>query len=106
MPQVNPSVSTAPASRPQRLRLDGRYAALEPLDAFSHAESLWTALAGAANYGLFSYLFDGPFPDRAEFDAALAKKAATEDPLFFAIVDRAAGRAVGYASYMRIDPAH
>src|SRR6185369_13409 len=29
-----------------------------------------------------------------------------DDPLFFTILDRATSRAAGYASYMRIEPAH
>src|SRR5262249_47942743 len=33
-------------------------------------------------------------------------KASTDDPLFFGIVDGATGCAAGYASYMRIEPAH
>ena len=52
------------------------------------------------------YLFDGPFHDREAFDAYLQRFASSEDPLFFAIVDRALGRAVGFASLMRIEPAH
>jgi RimJ/RimL family protein N-acetyltransferase len=49
---------------------------------------------------------DGPFRDRAAFDSAMAAKAASTDPLFFAIVERNSGRAVGYAAYLRIEPAH
>jgi RimJ/RimL family protein N-acetyltransferase len=71
-----------------------------------HADSLWESVRGAENDELWRYLFDGPFPDRASFEESVAKKAATQDPLFFAIIDRASGRAVGYASFMRIEPAH
>src|SRR5262249_57948763 len=42
---------------------------------------------------------------RRSFDRALERKARSVDPLFFAIVDRA-GRAVGLASLMRIEPTH
>jgi RimJ/RimL family protein N-acetyltransferase len=55
---------------------------------------------------LWLYLFEGPFPRRADFDSHLKRAAASEDPLFFAILDRASGTAVGYAAYMRIEPAH
>ncbi len=51
-------------------------------------------------------MFDGPFPDRAAFDAHLKQKAASEDPLFFAIIDKRSGLAIGHASYLRITPAH
>src|ERR1039457_6935057 len=47
---------------------------------------------------------DGPFMDRAAFDAHMQAKAISEDPLFFAIVDRQTNLAVGRATLMRIDP--
>jgi RimJ/RimL family protein N-acetyltransferase len=40
------------------------------------------------------------------FDLHLHQKASSEDPLFFAIVDKPSGDAVGYAAYMRIEPTH
>ncbi len=40
------------------------------------------------------------------FDLHLQKAAVSEDPMFFAILDRASGAAVGYAAYMRIEPVH
>jgi RimJ/RimL family protein N-acetyltransferase len=55
---------------------------------------------------LWQYLFEGPFPDRVAFDVHLRKIAASEDPLFFAILDSQSGSAVGYASFMRIEPVH
>ena len=55
---------------------------------------------------MWQYLFEGPFADRAAFDLHLQRIAASEDPLFFAILDKASGSAVGYASYLRIEPTH
>lgn len=49
---------------------------------------------------------DGPFADFSTFDSQLRARAASEDPLFFAILDAQDGRAKGRASYMRIEPAH
>jgi RimJ/RimL family protein N-acetyltransferase len=100
------TVDSTPALRPQRITLEGRYIALVPLDAAAHAGELWDGTRGAENDRLWDYLFDGPYADRASFDAAIEKKAATDDPLFFAIIGRRSQRALGYASYMRIDPAH
>jgi RimJ/RimL family protein N-acetyltransferase len=51
-------------------------------------------------------MFDGPFADRAAFAEALKTRQASNDPLFFAILDARSGRATGIASYMRIEPAH
>jgi len=103
---VDPKPQLAPAPRPARIRLEGRYVTLEPLDPAAHTEALWTALEGPQHDDLWTYLADGPYHDRAAFDAALTKKAASEDPLYFAIVDRASGKVAGYASFLRIEPAH
>jgi RimJ/RimL family protein N-acetyltransferase len=61
-------------------------------------------MGGAENEDLWRYMHDGPFIDRAAFDAHVRAKAASEDPLLFAIVDSGTGLAVGRAQLMRIDP--
>jgi len=99
-------VDPSPARRPQRITLEGRYVALEPLDPAAHAAALFEGTHGQEKDGLWLYLFEGPFPDRASFDAHLRLKAAADDPLFFAIVEHGSRRAVGYASFMRIEPRH
>jgi len=76
------------------------------LDPVAHAESLYEATAGPKNERLWLYLFDGPFANRAEFDAYLTRIAQPGDPLFYAILDAVTGDAVGHASYLRIEPAH
>jgi RimJ/RimL family protein N-acetyltransferase len=90
--------------RPERVNLEGRYVQLEPLDPSKHTEALWQGLGGAANGDIWLYMPDGPFPERAAFEIHMKTKAASEDPLFFAIVDRKTGLAVGRATLMRIDP--
>ncbi len=99
-------VDTASAHRPQRTTLPGRLVTLAPLDPRIHGDSLYQETRGETADRLWLYLFEGPFSDRAAFDIHLQRIAASEDPLFFAIVDSASGRAVGYAAYMRIEPVH
>jgi RimJ/RimL family protein N-acetyltransferase len=99
-------MDTEPARRPQRLGLDGRRVRIVPLDANAHADALFASAGGQQNEALWQYLFEGPFATRAAFEASLRQKALSEDPLFFAILDNASGDAVGYAAYMRIEPAH
>ncbi|HEY3454604.1 MAG TPA: GNAT family protein [Bryobacteraceae bacterium] len=99
-------VDAAPAKRPERTILEGRYVTLAPLDPGLHGEDLWEATQGEQNDALWRYVTDGPFPQRDGFDRALAGMAASEDPLYFAIVGRATLRAAGRASYMRIDTRH
>jgi len=99
-------VGIAPAQRPQRVPLRGRVVDIVPLDPLAHAEALYGATRGAENEGLWRYLFEGPFASRTDFDSHLEKKTASDDPLAFAILDKSSGHAVGWASYMRIEPLH
>ncbi len=99
-------VESFPAKRPGRTTLEGRLVMLTPLDPPAHGHALYDAIQGEAGDRLWMYLLEGPFPDRTAFDTNLQRLAASEDPLFLAILDRASGTAMGYASYMRIEPTH
>jgi RimJ/RimL family protein N-acetyltransferase len=70
-----------------------------------HGDSLAAAFIGGEPE-TWAYLPYGPFADRPAFDAWLAPTAAKPDPLFYAVIDRTSGGAVGVASLMRIDPAN
>jgi RimJ/RimL family protein N-acetyltransferase len=54
----------------------------------------------------FRWLFEYPPRDRAEFRSWLDKVQVSEDPLFFAVVDKSSGKAAGRQSLMRIDITH
>jgi RimJ/RimL family protein N-acetyltransferase len=95
-----------PPPRPPRTPLAGRWCRVEPLSAAAHAADLWTAYADDAEGRVWTYLASGPFSSDAEFAALVASREASTDPMFFAIVDAATGRAAGMASYLRIEPAH
>jgi RimJ/RimL family protein N-acetyltransferase len=103
---IGVAVDPAPALRPSRMILEGRTVTLRPLAPELDGEPLWESTHGAERERLWLYLFEGPFADRAAFDAHLEQKAASADALFFSVVDRRSGRSAGYASYMRIEPAH
>jgi RimJ/RimL family protein N-acetyltransferase len=77
-----------------------------PLDVDVHAAALFEGTGGPANDALWVYLQPGPFGDRPTFDAWLTARAAADDPLCYAIVDKPTASAVGLASLMRIDPAN
>jgi RimJ/RimL family protein N-acetyltransferase len=95
-----------PRPRPERRSLEGQYVRLEPLDPASHGDDLFAASSGETAEDLWRYLSDGPYPDRASFEPWLRKAASTDDPLFYAIVDRSTGRAEGRLTFMRIDTAN
>ena len=103
---IGPEVPAHAGARPERRVLAGRFIRLEPLDAERHGGSLWQETHGVGAAAFWQYLFDEPFADEKSLRDFLARKAASTDPLFYAIVDQATGRAVGFETLMRVDPAH
>ncbi len=103
---IGPLVDAHPAKRPERVTLAGRWITLTPLDADKHAEALFEGANGGDKDRVWTYLFDGPYADPAVFKANIAAKAQSTDPLFFAVLDNASGAAVGYQTFLRIDPAN
>ncbi len=93
-----------PASLPARSILTGRFCRLEPLLPAAHAQELYDAFL--PNPSGWTYLPYGPFPDFPSFQAWLTTAAAGIDPLFYAILNPQTGKAIGVASYLRIDPAN
>ncbi|KAB0265304.1 GNAT family N-acetyltransferase [Microvirga brassicacearum] len=91
---------------PRPVILDGRYARLEPLDPVRHGEDLYRAGSGPEVDRLWRYLGDRPFADRISFEPWLTRSAASQDPLFFTVVDKATGRVGGRLALMRIDRPH
>ncbi|MEX2372557.1 MAG: GNAT family protein [Dehalococcoidia bacterium] len=105
-PVGDPVEGWTPRPSPERAPMEGRLCRLEPLDVARHAADLWAAQSLDTAGGNWTYLPYGPFASEAEHRAWVEASSATDDPLFFAIVDRASGRAVGAASYLRIVPEH
>ena len=77
---------------------------LEPLDADRHGDDLFAAAEGADES--WYYLPYGPFGSRDDFLRWLRAHASTADPMAFAIVDRASGRALGITTLMSMVPEH
>jgi len=94
------------APRPQSLSMDGRYARLEPLDAGRHGRDLFASSQEPGAEERFRFLFDEPPIDEAAFASWLTKAKASADPMFFAVIDAATGRAEGRQTLMRIEPNH
>ncbi|MBP0581400.1 GNAT family N-acetyltransferase [Labrys sp. LIt4] len=92
--------------RPERVVLDGRYARLEPLDPARHGADLLHSAQEPGADGRFRYLFEGVPGSADDFSAWLDKASSTADPMFFAVIDKATGKAEGRQALMRIDPVH
>lgn len=96
-----------PATAPQAEPIEGRFIRLEKLDPARHGDDLWEVLQGPeADPTLWDYLPYGPFSERASFDRWLDGNAASRDPLFYSVIDRASGQVQGILSLMSIVPDH
>jgi len=103
---IGPSVDEHHAPRPGHCVLEGRYGRLRPLDPARDSARLYALSHGAEAASLWAYLFTGPYPDPAAFDAHVATIAAgVTDPVFWAIANRD-DEALGWLSLMRIEPRH
>jgi RimJ/RimL family protein N-acetyltransferase len=91
---------------PERETIEGQYCQLEVLDATRHGADLYREFGAASDAADWTYLPYGPFTNSDVFVTWLHGLSAGADPLFYAIVDKASGKAVGMASYLRIDPAN
>jgi len=90
---------------PQRVALEGRYCRLEPLAA-AHVPALYAATAGEGEADRYRWLFEAPPANEAALADWVAHAATLEDPLHFAVIDLATGRAAGRQALMRMVPAH
>src|ERR1700756_3147453 len=110
-----------PVQPPRPVTLRGRSVTLEPLDADRHSAAIWNAVRGHDE--VWTWLADGPYASESALHAALAEKQASQNAVFLAILPAPNGHlagspdvpgpyvpdthpAAGYASYMRIEPAH
>ncbi|MDA0994492.1 MAG: GNAT family protein [Proteobacteria bacterium] len=92
------------ARRPPRTPMEGRFCRTEPLTSERHLADLFEAYAEDAEGKLWTYMFNGPFQSATELRDWMTSASASDDPLFYAIIDVSTGKAVGMAAYMRIKP--
>jgi RimJ/RimL family protein N-acetyltransferase len=94
----------SPPPRPPHQVLEGRFCRMEPLTIEAHAESLFAANALDTENRQWTYLAYGPFETLESYRAWMDAICRSNDPLFYAVVDRTSERAVGVGSYLRIEP--
>ena len=92
-----------PGELPSINFLEGRYARIEALSVEKHAEDLLAVYGPDTPREMWTYLFQEPVADREELVRLLNQMLARKDRFFYAIVDKATGKALGTFSLMRID---
>ena len=83
--------------------LEGRYAQIEALSVEKHAEDLLTVYGPDTPREMWTYLFQEPVADMEELVTVLNQMLARKDRFYYAIIDKATGKALGTFSLMRID---
>ncbi|MBS7538403.1 GNAT family N-acetyltransferase [Ancylobacter lacus] len=91
---------------PERQSIEGRYCRLEPLDPALHGDGLFDVVSGPEADRLHRWLPDPVPGSRSEFDDWLVSRAASTDPIFYAVIDVATGRVEGRQSLMDISTAY
>ena len=95
-----------PRPRPPRTAMEGAYCRVEPVDPARHAADLHEANSTDAEGRIWTYMPYGPFDNLEHYRGWMTATCLGEDPMFHAILDTASGKAVGLASYLRINPAN
>lgn len=91
------------AKRPKRAAITGCHCLIEPLNTDRHAQDLFDAFAEDKPGQMWTYLSQGPFKSFAEFHSWIDSASQSNDPICYALIDTASGKAVGIAGYARID---
>ncbi|MBL4891092.1 MAG: GNAT family N-acetyltransferase [Rhizobiaceae bacterium] len=91
---------------PPREVTQGQYCRIEPIHMDAHASDLFSAFGQDTNNRIWTYLPYGPFDNEADFRSWMEGACFGDDPLFHAIIDGQTDKAIGVASYLRIDAAN
>lgn len=95
-----------PCQRPQPVVMEGRFVRLEPFDAQKHGDQLFTAATLPDAAGRFRYLPETVPATREAFQPWLESAQASEDPLYFAVIDKRTDTVEGRQTLMRINEAN
>jgi RimJ/RimL family protein N-acetyltransferase len=90
---------------PGGAQMAGRLCRLEPIDIDKHCSDLFEAFAKDDGRN-WTYLPYGPFTREIELRDWFASSCMGDDPCFYSVIDLANNKAVGVASYLRIDAAN
>jgi RimJ/RimL family protein N-acetyltransferase len=93
----------SPRKQPPPTAMEGRLCRVVSLDIEQHSRDIYQANSEDKEGRMWTYLMYGPFLDFEDYLAQMNKWLG-EDWRVHAILDTKTGRAVGLASYMRVEP--
>ena len=93
-----------PAKHPKIARMEGVFCNVELVDSQRHAADLLEAYQQDAEGRMWTYLSYGPFETLNAITRWLDTSSQREEQIFYAIIEKAADKAVGIATYLRIQP--
>ena len=98
-----PRVPAAEVSAPTGEALSGRYVRLRPVDPDADLEPLFHGSHGSGEReALWTYLWDGPFADRADMRRWLEERVSSREPTFYTVESAELEGPVGMASFLNI----
>ena len=92
-----------PALAPPHASMSGVWCRLEPIGPQQHGDALFEAFSEDTENRIWSYLPYGPFENTAALTRWIEKSCLGSDPLFHAIIDQSSEKALGVASYLRVN---
>ncbi len=91
------------AKRPLRTTIEGTYCKVEPFSIDQHAGELYQAFSSDKKGDNWTYMRYGPFRNEQEFRKWASDNCLTNDPIFYVVIDKTTGKAVGLISYLNIN---
>jgi RimJ/RimL family protein N-acetyltransferase len=90
---------------PGGISIEGKLVSLKPLVASKYSEELFLSNSLDKDGINWAYLPYGPFKTELEYHKWIESFEKNDDPFFFAIISKKLNKAIGIASYLRINPA-
>ena len=94
----------SPCEPPPQTPLEGRTCRLLPLRAAEHTQELYEEFSKDAEGGNWTYLGYGPFASQEEFASWVQWAESLTDTHFFTVKGATSERALGVASFLRVEP--
>ena len=92
-----------PGDLPNLERIEGQYVIIERLSKDKHGADLYEVYCPDSPADMWTYLFQNPAQNQAEWSQKLDQMLAAQDRFHYAIVDKESGKALGTFALMRID---